>query len=84
MNTHTIRLLKSNFVSFFSEYIMNEAAQDLLRWAEKVIKKAKADVEDPTLVTAGLTDLQQRLESHQRDCQDFDHFADVANTIKVC
>ncbi len=63
---------------------MNEAAQDLLRWADKVVKKAKADVEDPTLVTAGLTDLQQRLESHQRDCQDFDHFADVANTIKVC
>lgn len=65
------------------EYMMNGAIQELLRWAENVTLKAKSDIEDSSLVTAGLTELQKRLEAHQTDCQEFEHYASVANAIKV-
>lgn len=67
----------------FAEYLLNKTVQDLLRWAEKLLSQVKADIEDPTLTTAGLTELQQRLDSHQRDCQTFENYSEVAAVIKV-
>uniref|UniRef100_A0A5K3EXK4 PH domain-containing protein n=1 Tax=Mesocestoides corti TaxID=53468 RepID=A0A5K3EXK4_MESCO len=64
------------------EYTMNEAVQNLMNWANNTISKVKANLEDSSLTTAGLADLQRRLESHQRDCQDFESYLEVADTIK--
>ncbi|VDM31473.1 unnamed protein product [Hydatigera taeniaeformis] len=64
------------------EYLLNRTVQDLLRWADKLISKVETDMDDATLTTAGLTDLQQRLDSHRRDCQSFENYSEMAAEIK--
>ncbi|KAM7535121.1 hypothetical protein Aperf_G00000095644 [Anoplocephala perfoliata] len=64
------------------EYLLNETVQDLLHWAERLLKKIKMDIEDPSLTTAGLTELQRHLEAHQRDCQEFENYSEGAAVIK--
>ncbi|KAL5109500.1 hypothetical protein TcWFU_009757 [Taenia crassiceps] len=64
------------------EYFLNRTVQDLLRWAEKLLFKVKIDIEDFTLTTAGLTELQKRLDAHQRDCQNFENHSGMAAVIR--
>ncbi|KAL5960690.1 Spectrin beta chain [Taenia solium] len=64
------------------KYLLNKTVQDLLRWAEKLLSKVKTDIEGATLTTEGLTELQQRLDSHRRDCQSFENYSEMADVIK--
>ncbi|KAH9284759.1 Spectrin beta chain [Echinococcus granulosus] len=64
------------------EYLLNGTVQELLQWAEKLLPKVKTDIEDSSLAIAGLTELQQLLDSHQRDCQGFSNYSEMAAVIK--
>ncbi|VDN96151.1 unnamed protein product [Rodentolepis nana] len=64
------------------EFLLNETVQDLLHWAERLLAKVKTDIEDPSLSTSGLTELQRRFEAHERDCHEYEKYSGEANVIK--